>query len=369
MTELDSETIKDKNYVEYRQYITITKTKEGIMNASDMSQREFISKMADDTLFYIDEKTPYEMIINLIKSEEKWDWKLGGGNSGSVTQSIINGNPVTIKKFKNKFEGIYISANYLTLAKKLGIRVMKMDDPFVSMSKASFEESVHNTREHGSKDHIFNEEDGYRLELELWQHAVVKLNSNDGIYCKSRSGDIIRTLGLYRDIASIYLNNKRRQEVKAKVYILLFELYREQPTSNHILFKNIPKFIYTTKEFVYHINYIIAGRKMVDSDKIDLTGVMSTVKLLHEAGFCHLDISMRNIIVNKARGELIDFDLMTPIGQASVLPLPLDVSSENAMSRFQIELSDDDIGLEKIKAYEIEKVDKIEQGESCCTTF
>lgn len=361
-----------KLYKEYKEYITITKSQDGILNASNEDQRDFIKQLIDGCLFYIDQSTPPDMIIKLIKTEEKWDWKLGEGNSGSVTQSIVNGQPVIVKRFKNKFEGIYISSNYLSLAKKIGIPISKMGDIFNGLQKINLIINMVRMSENGSTDPVTSEVNGYRTHIRFHTPQIIYLKNIDGIYLKS-SGSIIRTVGLHKDISEVVLNEKWRSDARNLTLSNAFEVYINHPKKEFSLYKNIPKFIYIDKEYVYHLNFIIPGRRLTEKDKVDLSKVKSTVDELHKHGFCHLDISLRNILVNKKQAELIDFDLMTPIGQASILPLPTDVSSENAINRFQIEMDDDDIGMEKLKVFEIEKSKDedviVKPEDSCCQIF
>jgi hypothetical protein len=100
----------------------------------------------------------------------------------------------------------------------------------------------------------------------------------------------------------------------------------------------------------YMIKTVIEGNTF-SRKPLDLSRVTHLIKLIHKYDFCHLDISFRNILINGDKATLIDFDLMTPINSVCMLPLPTDVSSDRAISRYPIRGDDDDIGWMTIKGF------------------
>lgn len=81
------------------------------------------------------------------------------------------------------------------------------------------------------------------------------------------------------------------------------------------------------------------------SKKDDIIPLIICLRFMHYLGFCHLDVSKRNMITNSGVRYLIDAALCCKIGEYTIKPYPIDVSSDNIKNRLRCTQWDDDKGL------------------------
>lgn len=89
-------------------------------------------------------------------------------------------------------------------------------------------------------------------------------------------------------------------------------------------------------------NYVVGPEPPREPNANDEAQIQAQMEFCHLLGFCHLDITERNILLaDDDKALLMDFDAVCQIGKSPLGPLPPE-SSDRVMRRDPVKIADDD---------------------------
>lgn len=305
-------------------------TSKEIAHTLPVPQQKFYNMLIDNAsglLLKFDQTLPDD--LQSVFKSMKFIKSIGSGNSGYVSQSIINGRSMTIKKTNNIMMTLVSLSNYLVIYSDYVGSALELISSSI-LDKSSIKQVSQINRTSTPPDETTLPRPSYQPPSYLTPV----------------------TLPMYRPMIQPILSAPTNSATIIN-----------SPTG--IIADILPSAVLINKDQIYILRKMVQGKTVKEGDKLDFTKFKEMINYIHSIGYCHLDLAPRNVINQNGIAKLIDFDLLTKIGSTTILPVPIDVSTDNVLNRYEVSIEDDNQGLDDL-LLKFENLNEVVETKNCC---